>query len=141
MGSTNSIPIKEHQLDRTLDEENRIYVGIVQPVGSIPYSNQALQLGRGYLSHKYRLQNFIENNNSLVYEFEYDYKLTLTKRNSDIIICIRQDDKYKLITMDILTRKNFKPFGKDDTTFEFNKLYEFIAIREHDPVVEKTKKL
>jgi hypothetical protein len=132
MGSGNSTLLFEKypQLDRTIDDENRIYVGIIPQKGSDPYSIQALQVGRGYLAHIYRLENFIENTNSLVYEFEYEYKLTLTKRNkSSIFIRLTHDNKLckPVIKMDDLTRKLFKSFG-NETTIEFNKLYDFIRI-------------
>jgi hypothetical protein len=60
MGSGNSYP----QLDRSIDDEERIYVGIIPQKGTDHYSCQALQNGRGYLAHIYKLQNFTENINS-----------------------------------------------------------------------------
>jgi hypothetical protein len=66
----------------------------------------------------------------LIYEFENGYKLILTKKKTDIIIRLTIDDKmyHPVKVMDTLTRKLFKSFGNHESTFEFNKLYDFIHI-------------
>jgi len=146
MGSTNSIA--NNNIERTIydeinikisiDDENELYFCIVKPINSNPYSSQALQIGSGWNCHVYRLETITENMNSLVYEFEEEYKLTFTKRGTDIILICKHG--YMLYVpikkMSVLTQKLFKPFEYNDNTIEFNKLYEFIAFVEDDNSVK-----
>jgi hypothetical protein len=121
--------------NRIIDDKDDIYLVTITPIDSNIYSNQAIQIGRGYLSHIWRLENFTENINSLVYEFENEYKLSLTKRGNDIILKFGyRDSSSSLQTikkMDELTRRNFEPFeNNNNITLEFNKIYGFIRIED-----------
>ena len=142
MGGTNSIVHNKTNLDRimddeinierTIDDEKQLYLCIVKQIGSNPYSSQALKVGRGWGCHIYRLESITENINSLVYKFEDEYKLTFTKRGTDIILILKCGYilQVPIKKMDVLTQKLFKPFEYNDNTIEFNKLYDFIAFVE-----------
>ena len=124
-GNTNTTP----SFNKVIDIDKDLYFGIVdaQP-NSSPYSNQALQIGRGYSKRIYILENFTENTNSLVYEFNRERTLTFTKRHNNTIVIMLKSDTYIEINkvMDVSLIDTFTPFNEEANAFEFNKLYNFI---------------
>jgi hypothetical protein len=127
MGNVNMITYPE--FNKVIDIENDLYFGIVDaPSNSSPYSNQALQIGCGYSKNFYILENFTENTNSLVYEFNRDLSLTFTKRHNNTIVIMLKSNKYIHINkvMDNYLIETFTPFNEEANAFEFNKLYNFI---------------
>jgi len=120
-----SIGVKEYfKSERLIDAESKIYIGIVSPLSN-PLSGQAIRIGHnGKLK---RLEKFIETSNSLIYEFELDTVLTLSKRDKEIIINLKEPNKKHLIKlMNSITRELFKPIKWNMTSFDFDKIPEFI---------------
>lgn len=117
--------------EMVIDKENKIYVCVIpeKHPSDTPYSSQALKLGSGYLMHIYRLENFTENINSLVYEFEHDYKLSVTKRMGEIYLRLTKDNNvYHKTKMDMSLRKQLhSPFLQYQSMIELNRLYDFIV--------------
>lgn len=124
-GNTNTYP----EFNKVIDNDNNLYFGIIDaPPNSSPYSNQALQIGRGNSKRIYTRENFTENTNSLVYEFNRERTLTFTKRHNNTIVIMLKSDTYIEINkvMDVSLIDTFTPFNEEANAFEFNKLYNFI---------------
>ena len=114
------------KFDRVIDGENQIIIGIISKKEPNPFSSQAIQIGRN--GNLKRLENFIQIQNCLIFEFESNTELTLSKRENDIIIYFKDPDTQTIITkpMDIPIRKFFKPIQFGDLSYEFDKIYNFI---------------
>lgn len=114
------------KFDRVIDGENQIIIGIISKKEPNPFSSQAIQIGRN--GNLKRLENFIQIQNCLIFEFESNTELTLSKRENDIIIYYKDPNTQIIITkpMDIPIRKFFKPIQFGDLSYEFDKIYNFI---------------
>jgi len=112
--------------DRLIDAENVIYIGIVSEKNKNPLSTQAIRIGQdGKLK---RLEKFTETNNSIIYEFENDTILSLSKREKDIIINLKEPetDINLIKNMDQIVREIFKPIKFGNLSIEFDKIPKFI---------------
>jgi hypothetical protein len=112
------------KMDRILDAENQIYIGI----GSkIPDNNQmSLQVIRlgDYTNKYYRLLQFTENENKLKYKFEDDITLTLIKNHDYVLLRLShlKEDKFISVKVDPTIVKSFKPINFASN--EFDKIHD-----------------
>jgi hypothetical protein len=114
------------KIERIIDSDFNIYIGIVATQPNNPLSAQAIRIGNdGKIK---RLKKYIQSINSISYEFENDTILTLTKRNGDIIINIKESDtnKYYIKMMSDIIRTTFKPIKMSNCSDEFDEIYNFI---------------
>ena len=113
--------------DRLIDGENQVTIGFVhQKDPQNPLSSQAIRVGLdGKLK---RLEKFIETSNSLTYEFESDTVLTLSKRDKDIIINLKEPDTqiHLIKPMDSIVREISKPIGWGSLSQDLDKIPSFI---------------
>lgn len=119
--------------DRLIDGENKIYIGIVakKPLHNL-YSSQAIRIGEyGKLK---RLENFIETPNSLIFKYESNTSMILSKRENDIIINIEEmDTNLKIIKpMDSIVKQIFKPIKFGNSSIEYDKIPIFIKPKLED---------
>lgn len=113
--------------ERLIDEENKIYIGIVSPKPHTnPYSSQAIRIGD--FGKLYRLQKFIETSNSLIFEYESNTSMTLSKRDNEIIVNINEHETNTHIIkpMDSIPREIYKPIHFGNLANEYDKIPEFI---------------
>ena len=114
--------------DRIIDKEYNIFIGIVKGNKTNPLSTQAIKIGlNGTIK---RLEKMIENQNNITYEFESEIILTLTKRNNEIIINLKDPTTNKNIikNMDKPIRLYFKSIDNGFSSFEFDKIKNFISL-------------
>lgn len=112
---------------RLIDNENLIYIGIVsQKPYTNPYSSQAIKIGE--LGKIKRLEKFIETNNNLIFEYESNTSMILSKRDNNIIINIKELETNKSIIkpMDLIIREIFKPIYCSNLSCEYDKIHEFV---------------
>jgi hypothetical protein len=113
--------------DRIIDDDNQIIIGIISPRDSNPLSTQGIKIGLN--SNIYRLEKFIETNNSLTFEYEFGIILTLSRRSSQIIIHLKNPilNTYIIKPMDNKIRATFKPIMFGYYSFDYDKIPEFIS--------------
>lgn len=124
--------IETLKTDRLIDAENNIYIGIVSKNQSNPYSSQAIRIGiDGKLK---RLEKFIELDNNLIFEYEDNTTMTLSKKNNDIIINVKEPDTSTNIIkpMDQITRKIYKDISWKTMSDEYDKIQNFIIPKFSD---------
>lgn len=112
--------------DRLIDGENGVYIGIVSKSKLNPYSSQAIRIGvDGKLK---RLEKFIELDNNLIYEYEDNTTMTLSKKNNDIVINIKEPATSTNIVkpMDNVVRGMFKEIKWNTMSDEYDKISKFI---------------
>lgn len=112
------------KLDRILDSENQIYIGI----GERKQKNDNLQVIRigDYTNKYYRLLQFTESENKLKYEFENEIILTLNKDDDDIKLeLIFLNNKNISTKINPLVINNFRPIRL--ASKEFDKIYDLFA--------------
>ncbi len=100
-----------------------IYVGVNGEVGKKdnPYGKQVIRVNDGSLKP---LVSFTETNNSLIYDFEDNVKLQLTKRDDDIVYHIKTNDIDHTSLVNPSIRKNWKTISL--TSNELDKIAGFI---------------
>lgn len=128
--------------DRLIDGENKIYIGVVShKLYSNPYSSQAIRIGD--FGKLYRLEKFIETPNSLIFEYESNTSMTLSKREKDIIVNIKEPDTNTLIIkpMDSIVREIFKPIQWSNLANEYDKIPEFIRPKFADIKTDLGRKI
>lgn len=120
-------------IERLIDGENQVTIGIVhQKDAQNPLSGQAIKVGLdGKLK---RLEKFIETPNSLTYEFESNTVLTLSKRDKDIIINLKEPDTqiHLIKPMDLIVRKISKPISWRTLSEDFDKIPDFVRPEPDD---------
>ena len=124
--------IETLKTDRLIDAENNIYIGIVSKKQSNPYSSQAIRIGiDGKLK---RLEKFIELDNNLIFEYEDNTTMTLSKKNNDIIINVSEPNTSTNIIkpMDQITRKIYKDISWKTMSDEYDKIQNFIIPKFSD---------
>jgi hypothetical protein len=127
MGNTNKSYIDVDgclKLDRILDAENKIYIGIGSSIKN--KSLQAIRFG-DYTQKYHRLVNFTEKENKLKYEFENDIIMVLEKNEDDILLDVSSIKNNLMIIkkqMDPAIRKYHKKISLD--SYELDKIYDFI---------------
>lgn len=113
------------KIDRILDAENQIYIGVAGRNNSDDkqVSLQAIRIG-DYTNKYYRLLQFTEEENKLKYNFEDDVTLTLIKEQNDILLRFShvKDDKFISKKIDPIIVKWFKPISM--ASKEFDKIYD-----------------
>lgn len=128
--------------DRLIDGENKIYIGVVSPrPRTNPYSSQAIRIGdEGKLR---RLEKFIETPNSLIFEYESNTSMVLSKREKDVIINIKEPDTNTQVIkpMDSIVREIFKPIKWGNLASEYDKIPEFIRPKFEDIKTELGREL
>ena len=129
------------KLERIIDVESQTIIGLVSEKKPNPYSTQAIRIGlNGYIR---RLESFEETNNYLKFNYESNITMTLTKRNKDIIINIK-DPKNKINivkTMSAITREVFTPIKLGKLSFEYDKIDNFIGKPNFEDVKTEISKL
>lgn len=128
--------------DRLIDGENKIYIGVVSPKSYTgPYSSQAIRIGD--FGKLYRLKKFIETHNSLIFEYELNTTMTLSKREKDIIVNIKEPDTNTQIIkpMDSIVREIFKPIELGNLATEYDKIPKFIRPKFEDIKTELGREL
>ena len=128
--------------DRLIDGENKIFIGVVSPKSyTNPYSSQAIRIGDEGKLH--RLEKFIETPNSLIFEYESNTSMTLSKREKDIIVNIKEPDTNTQIIkpMNSIVREIFKPIEWRNLATEYDKIPGFIKPKFEDIKTELGREL
>jgi hypothetical protein len=128
-------------LERIIDTESLIIIGLVSEKQPNPYSAQAIRIG--WDGKVKRLESFEETDNYLKFEYESNTTMTLTKRNKDIIIHIK-DPKNKINivkTMSAISREVFTPIKLGKLSFEYDKIDNFIGKPNFEDVKTEISKL
>lgn len=101
------------KFDRILDGDNQVYVGI----GSLGLgkSSQVIRLG-DFTNEYYRLHDYQEEENKLIYEFEKDVKMVLEKKDGYFIMQIAK-------TIDPVIVKYFTPIHLSETSYELDRIH------------------
>ena len=112
-------------LERILDAENKIYIGIKPHIGmdEYNYSLQVIRFG-DYREKSYRLVKFTENKDKLKYEFENDIVMELIKQENNILLDIKKQNLFIKKEMDPIIRKHYKKL--DFVSYELDKIKDFI---------------
>lgn len=114
------------KFDRVIDGESQIFIGIVSKKEPNPYSTQAIRIGlNGELK---RLESFEQTDNFLKFEYEGNTTLSLTKRDKDIIINVKEPENEINIVKPMVSicREIFKPISFSDYSIEYDKIPGFI---------------
>ena len=120
------------KFDRMIDGESQITIGIVSRKEPNPYPTQAIRIGLdGKLK---RLESFEQADNFLKFEYEDNTTMSLTKRDKDIIINVKEPEKEINIIkpMTSICREIFKPIVFDNLSLEYDKIYDFIRPKIED---------
>jgi hypothetical protein len=128
--------------DWLIDEENKIFIGVVSPKPHTnPYSSQAIRIGDEGKLH--RLEKFIETPNSLIFEYESNTSMVLSKRDSDVVINIKEPNTNTQVIkpMDLVAREFFKPINWGNSATEYDKIPEFIRPKFEDIKTEQGREL
>ncbi len=122
----NLLGMEYFQMDRLIDGENQITIGVLSKNSSNPYSSQGIKIGS--YSKIRRLEKFIELPNNLIFEYETGITMTLSKKDKDIIINIKEPETSTTIIkpIDQIIREMFKPIGWRTISDEYDKIYDFI---------------
>ena len=114
------------KFDRVIDGESQIFIGIVNKKNQNPYSSQAIRIG--YDGELKRLESFEQTDNCLKFNYESNTTMSLTKRNNDIIINIKEPENEINIIKPMLPicREIFKPIKFADLSLEYDKIPNFI---------------
>lgn len=109
--------------DRLIDAENHIYVGIVCQNNQNSLSGQAIRIGTGNIK---RLEQFIETPTQLIYEFETNTVMTLSKKDNEVIVNISEPDTNVHLQkpMHTMVRTFSKEINWNST--ELDKIVDFI---------------
>ena len=130
------------KFDRMIDGESKIVIGIVaKKKDPNPYSSQAIRIGLdGKLK---RLESFEQTDNCLKFNYESDTSLSLTKRNDEIIICVKEPDTNTNIIkpMASICREIFKPIKFGVLSQEYDKIPDFIRPKFEDIKTEIGKSI
>ena len=118
--------------DRLIDAEHIIYIGIVEKKQSNPHSSQAIRIGTyGKLR---RLERFIELDKNLIFEYEGNTVMTLSKKNDNIIINIKEPETstniIKPMNQDCINV--FRKIGWNTMSDEYDKIPNFISPKIED---------
>lgn len=119
--------------DRLIDGENKIFIGVVSPKPPTnPYSSQAIRIGD--FGKLYRLEKFIETPSSLIFEYETNTSMTLSKRDNEIIMNIKVPHTNTNIIkpMDSIVKEIFKPIKFGNLANEYDKIPGFIRPKFED---------
>ena len=110
-------------------EPHRIEVGVCGTVGkeNNPYKSQVIRINNGPLKS---LVNYTETHNSLIYDFEDNVKLQLTKRENDIVYHIKTEDIEHTSNMNPLVRQIWKTISLKSE--ELDKIADFVKPRNSD---------
>lgn len=128
--------------DRLIDGENKIFIGIVSTKPPTnPYSSQAIRIGD--FGKLYRLEKFIETPNSLIFEYESNTSMVLSKRENDIIINVKEPETntHFIKPMDSIVREIFKPIKWGTLANEYDKIPKFIRPKFEDIKTEIGREL
>ncbi len=118
--------------ERVIDGINQVHVGVIAPDDFNPYSGQGIKIGHDGIIR--RLENFIETPNCLRYEFEADTVLSLSKKDKQIIILLKEPEtNIKIIKpMDMVCRQIYKPMSWGNLSTELDKIYDFVHLDESE---------
>jgi hypothetical protein len=122
----NLLGIEYFQMERIIDGEHQIMIGILAKNSPNPYSSQGIRIGsNGKIK---RLEKFIELPNNLIFEYESDISLTLSKKDNNIIINVKEPETSTTIIkpMDTILIEMFKKIGWRTISEEYDKIYDFI---------------
>ena len=113
------------KFDRVIDGESQIYIGIVNKQIN-PYSSQAIRIG--YDGELKRLESFEQTDNCLTFNYESNTTMSLTKRNDEIIINVKEPENeiHIVKSMPPICREIFKPINFADLSQEYDKIPKFI---------------
>ncbi len=113
-------------------EPHRIEVGVCgfdvsKNKENNPYKSQVIRVNNGPLKS---LVNYTETSNSLIYDFEDNIKLQLTKREKDIVYHIKTEDIEHTSNMNPLVRQIWKTISLKSK--ELDKIADFVKPRNND---------
>jgi hypothetical protein len=111
-------------IDRIITSEPYpIYVGVNGAVGQEgnPYKSQVIRVNNGPLKS---LVSFTETQNSLIYNFEDNTKLQLTKRENDIVYHIKTEDIEYTSNVNPVVRNHWKTISL--ASEELDKIASFV---------------
>ena len=97
-------------IDRVIDGESRLYVGITSPSDNInPLNGQCMRFGDDDLK---RMVNFVETNNTLEYFFENDNYMKFTKGADNVVtLTMRYNDITTTREINPMMRRFYKPIS------------------------------
>ena len=111
-------------IDRIITAEPYpVYVGVNGTVGQKenPYKTQVIRVNNGPLKS---LVSFTETNNSLIYDFEDNIKLQLTKRDNNVVYHIKTNDIEYTNNIHPIVRKHWKTISLASN--ELDKIAPFV---------------
>ena len=117
-------------IDRIITAEPYpVYVGVNGAVGQEgnPYKTQVIRVNNGPLKS---LINFTETNNSLIYDFEDNIKLQLTKREDDVVYHIKTNDIEYTSNIHPIVRNHWKTISLKSE--ELDKIATFVKIDQNN---------
>jgi len=123
--------------DRLIDGEHQVIIGIVSKELPNPYSSQAIRIGL-YGNIK-RLEKFIQLPNTLIFDYEHGTNMTLSKKDNNIIINIKEPDTSTNIIkpMDNIVREMFKPIKWRTMSEEYDIIHDFISDDSKANIMER----
>ncbi len=126
----NNIAVNKNNLlvERLIDPSEDIYIGLAPDNMTNSFKNQAIRVGQNDIR---RLEEFIESEKQIKYEFEKNTKLTFRKNNmNDEVTMVFEDDNKKIEKLvSQVTKRFYKPIGLTNTSDELDKIEKFIKIK------------
>ena len=96
-------------IDRVIDGESRLYVGVTSPSNTYPLNGQCMRFGDDDLK---RMVNFVETNNTLEYFFENDNYMKFTKGADNVVtLTMRYNDITTNREINPMMRRFYKPIS------------------------------
>lgn len=111
------------KFDRILDGENQIFIGIGENAQGL--SSQVIRFG-DYKNKYYRLQEFYEDNNKLLYKFEDNIYMSIENDNKNIHLAVTDPRNKQPITkcIDSFIIKHHKAIHLSTMSKELDKIYD-----------------
>jgi hypothetical protein len=104
-------PFEYFFIERIIDSEKMIYIGVLQSKNSIienSFENQGIRIGNESIK---RLKKFEENNNMLYYLFEDNIELQLIKNSDHISLRLKSKNINYIKKIDKIIEKIWKPIN------------------------------
>lgn len=117
------------KFDRVIDGEEEIYIGIVPKKVELPmYSTQGIRIGNyGKLKRMVMYEKF---ENGMRFIYETGTTLTITKKNNDVLLDIK-DEKINISKqMNPYCLKYIKPIDFGESSVEYDEMINFINLKK-----------
>lgn len=112
-------------VERLIDPTEDLKIGLASDNVSNTFKNQAIRVGFDDIR---RLEEFIESEKQIKYEFEKNTKLIFRKNNiNDEVVMIFEDDNKKIEkVVSPVIKRFYKPIGIPNGSEELDKIERFI---------------